>query len=157
MKTRVLTLIAMFAMLFGGAQAQTLSAGGALTLNFVNGVTVFGIRGVFNADSIGGRGSVFGLRGTFDFVFVPGIDIGIGADAFAKLRAGVVDPYFGAGARLYFINGLAITIQGLAGLDVNLSAGVDLFAEFQPGIYLVPATGGSAFIAGLTVGVRARL
>lgn len=157
MKVRVLTLLAVFAMLFGGAQAQTLSAGGGLALSFAGSATIFGLRGVFNADQIGGRGSVFGLRGSFDFIFTPGINIGLGMDAFAKLRAGVVDPYFGGGARLYFIGGLVITIQGLAGLDVNLAPGVDLFGEFQPGILLVPASGGSAFIATLAVGVRARI
>lgn len=157
MKTRVLTILALFAMLFGGAQAQVLSAGGGLGLSFVNGVVIFGIRGVFNADQIGGRGSVFGLRGTFDFTFTPGIDIGIGVDGFAKLRAGAVDPYFGAGVRLFFINGLLITIQGLAGIDFNISPGVDLYAEFQPGIGINPAAGATAFIASLGVGVRARL
>lgn len=156
MKIRVLTLLAVLAVFSGGAGAQTLSAGGGLNLSFVNGVTVFGLRGVFNADRIGGASSIFGMRGTFDFLLAPRVEIGLGADAFAKLRAGAVDPYFGGGLRLYFINGFQIAIQGLAGIDFNLAPGVDLFAEFQPGVYIVPGSG-SAFIASLGVGVRARI
>lgn len=159
MKVRILTVLAAFAFFFSGsfsgAQAQQLSAGGALNLAFISGSTAFGLRGVFNADQIGGPGSILGIRGAFDLVLTPSVDIGLGADVFAKLRAGAVDPYFGGGIHLYFVGGFAIAIQGLAGIDFGVAPGVDLFAEFSPGVYI--SGGRGFFIAGLGVGIRVRI